>query len=113
MLSTQEPIADKRWLKLLSSTPFLLRDSKPLSVLISSYTALIDLQYNTSQGIDFTIRGGRIATSNFLGISLLLLQDRRWDRIRISYLVSSRKDIWAGSFSYSTFSFNPRSLQFE
>jgi hypothetical protein len=104
MSSTQAPMADKRWLKLQSFTPSPLQDSRPLSVLISSYSALIDLQYNTTQGLDFTIRGGRIASTNFLGISILLLQDRRWERIRVSYFVNSRSDIWAGSFTTSTFS---------
>ena len=75
-----------------------------------NYSAFIDFQYNSSQGLDFTLRGGRIGNTNFLGISVLLLQDRRWDRIKVSYLVNSRKDVWLGSFTYSIFLFNLRPL---
>lgn len=46
-----------------------------------------------------------INSSNLLGISLLLLQDSRWDRIKVSFFIHSRKDIWAGAFSQSTFVF--------
>lgn len=96
---------DKHSPKVQFSTLFHHGDFKLLSVFFSFYSALIDLQYNATQGIDFLIRGGRIGNSNFLGISLLLLQDRRWERVKVSFLVNSRKDVWLGSFTYSIFLF--------
>ncbi len=31
--------------------------------------------------------------------------DSNWDRIKVSYLISSRQDLWVGSYSYSTLYF--------
>lgn len=36
----------------------------------------------------------------------MLLQDRRWSTIKVSYLVNSRKDIWIGTFTYSLWALN-------
>lgn len=41
-----------------------------------------------------------------MGISLLLLQDRRWERVKVSFLVNSRKDVWLGSFTYTPYLLN-------
>lgn len=53
--------------------------------------------------MDFTLLGGRIGTSNNLGINLILNQDNRWTQVKISYFVSSRSDLWIGSFTADLF----------
>jgi len=47
--------------------------------------------------------GGRIGTSNNLGINLILSQDNRWTQLRVAYFVNSRSDLWAGSFTADLF----------
>lgn len=53
--------------------------------------------------MDFTLLGGRIGTSNNLGINLILNQDNRWTQVKISYFVSSRSDLWIGAFTADLF----------
>jgi hypothetical protein len=53
--------------------------------------------------VDFTLLGGRIGTSNNLGINLILNQDNRWTQVKISYFVSSRSDLWIGAFTADLF----------
>jgi hypothetical protein len=47
--------------------------------------------------------GGRVGNSNNLGINLILNQDNRWTQVKISYFVSSRSDLWVGSFTADLF----------
>ena len=32
--------------------------------------------------------------------------DNNWDKIKVSYFISSRQDLWVGSYSYSTLFFS-------
>lgn len=66
--------------------------------------ALSEFSYNFTNGVDFTLLGGRVGTSNNLGINLILIQDSRWTEIKIAYLVSSRTDLWVGAFTADLFS---------
>ena len=78
MLSILSRMLDKPWLKFKLLIKFLQQDFNQLYVNFHFDLAFIDFQYDAVNGFDFNLRSGRIETSNFLGISIILLQDRRW-----------------------------------
>ena len=66
----------------------------------------------TYQGYDYNIRGANRKGTNFLSISVLVSERNEWTVLSVSYLVTARNDIFAGSFladAYSQFDCNTRS----
>lgn len=59
--------------------------------------------YRPKSGLDYSVRAGRKGTSNSLSLSLFV-EDNSWKRISVSYLVSSRNDLYLGSFIIDGFS---------
>ena len=69
-----------------------------------SYSATNDIEkYRPKSGLDYSVRAGRKDDSNALALSLIV-EDREWTKISVSYLVSSRSDLYLGSFIADTFS---------
>ena len=65
--------------------------------------AAVDLHgYRPSSGLDYSVRGGLNEKENGISLSLLV-GDKSWSKVTASYLVSSRKDVIAGSFIADTF----------
>lgn len=65
------------------------------------------INYNTSAGLDYSVRGIRSqSNSNLLTIIVLMNSDNRWINLRVSYFVESRADMWVGSFVGDLFSFS-------
>jgi hypothetical protein len=60
--------------------------------------------YKPSKGLDYSIRGKQKGNSNVLSLSLLLDVECQWTKITVSYLVTSRNDLFAGSFVADAFS---------
>jgi hypothetical protein len=82
-------------------------DSKTLYVIFNLILAISDFaNYDTSNGLDLQLRGGRVGNSSILGISLILLQDSRWTKTIVWYIVSSRSDIWIGEWTENIFDLN-------
>ena len=68
------------------------------------YSATSDIsKYRPKSGLDYSVRAGRKDDSNALALSLLV-EDNEWTKISVSYLVSSRNDLYLGSFIADTFS---------
>lgn len=59
--------------------------------------------YRPKSGLDYSIRAGRKDDKNLLALSLIV-EDKSWKKIKVSYLVSSRKDLYIGSFIADVFS---------
>jgi hypothetical protein len=82
-------------------------DSKTLYVIFNLILAISDFaNYNTKNGLDLQLRGGRVGNSSILGISLILLQDSRWTTTTVWYIVSSRSDMWIGEWTENIFDLN-------
>lgn len=62
--------------------------------------------YNPTNGIDFSVKGRKKNNKNSLGIYTFFSLSSSWKSISLSYLVSSREDIYLGSFITDTFSIN-------
>jgi len=64
----------------------------------SKIGTIIELGYN------FAVKGGQSALKiNELQISLLTEKNIQWNQIEVSYLVTSRTDLYAGSFLTDSF----------
>jgi len=63
------------------------------------HTASSNLQLSSSNGIDFSIRGSQGPTSVTAVIVLLIDPAISWTSIRAHFLITSRSDFWAGTFS--------------
>ena len=78
--------------------------SKPLCVKIINNIATVSLNgYRPKTGLDYSVRAGRKGDANKLAISLLT-GDNEWNKITVSYMVSSRNDLHLGSFIADAFS---------
>ena len=78
-----------------------------LYVIFNINLAISDFSnYNTVNGLDLQLRGGRVGNSSILGISLILFQDSRWTKSTVWYIVSSRVDMWIGEWTENLFSLN-------
>lgn len=78
--------------------------SKLLSVLFYPNIATNNLyEYKPSSGLDYSVRAGRKDNLNLLALSLIV-EDDQWKKISVSYLVSSRTDLYIGSFIADIFS---------
>lgn len=47
---------------------------------------------------DFTVRGGRGASASTAQVVVFITDDSTWTSIEVSYLISSRSDLFLGSF---------------
>ena len=54
---------------------------------------------------DFLVRGGPGATSSSAEIVLFISDDNTWSSLQVSYLISSRSDLFLGSFIADGFIF--------
>ena len=61
-----------------------------------------------SQGYDFMIPSTRGGSPNQVKITLFINNDNSWSNIKISYIVSARRDLRVGSFLIDTMSFHSR-----
>ena len=90
--------------QLTSITIFQTLDLKLLFVINYYILATVSLNgYRPKSGLDYSVRASRQKNANALAISLLT-GDNSWNKITVSYLVSSRKDVYLGSFIADTFS---------
>ena len=79
-------------------------DLRPPYVRVCVNIATTDLSgYRPKSGLDYSIRAGRKDDKNLLALSLIV-EDKNWKKIKVSYLVSSRKDLYIGSFIADVFS---------
>jgi hypothetical protein len=51
-----------------------------------------------SNSYDFTVRGGKGSSSSSAQILVLITDDATWTSLQINYLISSRSDLFLGSF---------------
>ena len=65
--------------------------------MLCSATARIDA-YNQTAGTDYSIRAGRLNSTNIAIFTLLINADFSWSSIRASFLISSRSDFYLGGF---------------
>jgi hypothetical protein len=54
--------------------------------------------FNQGNGVDYSIRAGRLNKTNIARMILYINNDNSWSNIKASYLISSRKDFILGSF---------------
>lgn len=71
---------------------------------INSYSAFSKIDTINELGYNFAVKGGQSALNkNKLQISLLTEKNIQWNQIEVSYLVTSRNDLYAGSFLTDSF----------
>jgi len=58
--------------------------------------------YSSLAGLDYSVRGRKNDYSNSISLALLV-HDKTWSKVDVSYFASSRSDILAGSFIADTF----------
>jgi len=68
-----------------------------------SYSAASNFNAYSSSGLDFSIRGKAGPGSTTGVIVLLINEDNSWSSIKVNYIVSSRSDMFLGTFSAGTF----------
>ena len=60
--------------------------------------------YKPAGGFDYSVRGGQRGNSRVLAISVLVDDRTSWTKLAVSYLVTARNDVFAGSFFADAFS---------
>lgn len=60
--------------------------------------------YKPTNGFDYSVRGGQRGNSRVLAISVLVDDRQSWTKLAVSYLVTARNDVFAGSFFADAFS---------
>ena len=87
------------------SLKYLSMDWKQLFVIFLSYLAINDLfgRNSAQDPIDYSVRAGRKDHTNILSVSLFY-DHIEFKSISVSYLVTSRNDLFLGSFIIDSFS---------
>lgn len=60
--------------------------------------------YKPAGGFDYSVRGGQRGNSRVLAISVLVDDRQSWTKLAVSYFVTARNDVFAGSFFADGFS---------
>ena len=61
-------------------------------------------------GMDFMVGGSRGSSSSSANLMLFASKDGSWNKIVISYIITSRSDFFLGSFTVSSFQFTSSGL---